>query len=129
MKSKKLSDLPIPQSGCGNTRLVSDGVILTLEFEYRAQSQDWIGGVRFESVLAYRFRNEAHSKGYSSDGFEALAEIFGSSWKDELGAIAPSGFDDVQSKRHFAVFLSSNGYFEIFAETFSVLEPRRGLLE
>lgn len=129
MKSKKLAELPIPQSGCGSIRLVTDGLNLTLEFEYRQQSQDWIGSIGFEEIIAHRFRNEMHSKGYLSDSYESIAEVEDSPWKQELLAMTPTGIADVKKKRHFAVFLSSNGYVEVIASRFVVHESRRGTLE
>jgi len=129
MNALKLSELPIPQSGCGNTRLVSDGVSLNIEFEYRAQGQDLVGCIEFESVVAYRFRNEMHSRGYSSDAYESLVEIAESPWKEEVSEIAPSGIGDVSGAHHYALFLSSNGYFEILAHAFCVQSSRAGRLD
>lgn len=129
MKTLKLADLPIPQSGCGNTRLVSDGLSLSIEFEYRAQGRDLVGCVKFDSVVAYRFRNEMHSRNYSSEAYEALIEIAESPWKEEISEIAPSGMGDASSARHYATFLSSNGYFEILAHAFCVQPSRTGRLD
>jgi|SRR5690242_9229228 hypothetical protein len=119
MRAQKLTDLLIPQSGCGNTLLVSDGVTVTLQFEYRREGKDWIGLIRFEEVIAYRHRDELHSVGYPSESYESIAEIHNSGWSTELKC----------SVRHFAVFLTSNGYFEILAKEFSICEPSEGRLQ
>jgi hypothetical protein len=119
MKATKLVDLPIPQSGCGNTQLVSNGVSLTLRFEYRKGGSDQIGTIQFDGVVAHRFRDELHSIGYASAAYESIAQILDSPWRSELK------FDGM----HFAVFLTSNGYFEVLAQDYHVGEPLDGLLE
>jgi hypothetical protein len=106
MKAKTMIDLPIPQSGCGNTELISDGISLTLRFEYRKSKNDHIGIIKFDGVIAHRFRDEVHSLGYASEAYESIAEILDSTWCSELN------FDG----RHFAIFRSSNGYFEVWRE-------------
>lgn len=121
-------DLPIPQSGCGNTRFSVAGLVATLEFEFRGQGQDWIGAAQFDGVLAYRFRNEMHSRGFLNDAYEAVAALDRSEWLEELRRIAPDGINDVAAKKHFAVLLSSNGYFEVIAETCRLLPERLGTL-
>jgi hypothetical protein len=118
MNSKKLFDLPIPQSGCGNTELVSDGISVVLRFEYRREKRDFIGKIQFQGVIAYRYRDELHSLGYSSEAYESVAEILDSPWCSEQKF----------KGRHFAVFLSSNGYFEVLAENVTLGEPSEGLL-
>ena len=119
MKAKKLSDLPIPQSGCGKTQIVSNGVKLTLRFEYRKEGCDKIGNIQFQEVVAYRFRDEYHSLGFASEAYESIAQILDSSWCFELK------FDG----KHFAMFLSSNGYFEVLARSYLLGNPVDGLLE
>src|SRR6266850_2566526 len=114
MNTKKLVDLPIPQSGCGNTQLLSDGISLTLHFEYRKAGRDLIGTIRFQGVVAHRYRDELHSVGYESEAYESIAEIQNSPWCAELK------FDG----KHFAIFLSSNGYFEALAQEYLIGEPR-----
>ncbi len=128
MKTNALSQLPIDSAGCGDTRLTTDGLFVTLEFEYRNAGEDWIGGISFGSVVAYRFRSEVYSRGYVPESYEAVAEVIDSSWIQELNGIAPTGISDVLRTRHFAIFLGSNGFFEVLAETFDMLAPRRGLL-
>jgi hypothetical protein len=119
MKAIKLVDLPIPQSGCGKTQIRSDGVSMSLDFEYRKEGRDGIGTVRFKGLIAQRYRDELHSVGYVQESYESIAEIQNSPWCAELK------FDG----RHFAIFLSSNGYFEVLAQEYMLEEPKEGLLE
>lgn len=128
MKAQAIAQLPVPGSGCGNIRVSSDGVELLAEFEYRTDGNDWIGQLRFDDVLAYRFRREMQSKGYCSESFHAVAEVKDSSWLDEVAKNEPSGVHDAADKRHFAVFFSSNGYLEVIAERFDLLPPLSGSL-
>jgi hypothetical protein len=129
MNSSKIADLPIPQSGCGDTRLCSDGLALTLEFEYRKLGQHVIGSVRFDGVIAYRFRNELHSLDYCSESYESIAEVRDSEWRKSLVDTASDGEASPSRLRHFALFLTSNGYFEILADQMEIGESRIGLLE
>lgn len=128
MTTTKITNLPIPQSGCGNTRLSCDGLNLSIEFEYRSQGEDIIGKICFESVIAYRFSNEMHSEGFVTEAYESVAEVLNSEWKTRLTAIAPTGVTDALSARHFVMFLSSNGYFEVLAASVQVDKPSFGLL-
>lgn len=128
MTTTKLVNLPIPQSGCGNTKLSCDGLSLSIEFEYRSQGSDIIGTICFDGVVAYRFSNEMHSEGFVSEAYESVAEVLNSDWKARLVATSPTGVTNALAARHFAVFLSSNGYFEVLAESFRVEDARPGLL-
>ena len=116
----------MPDSDCGNSRLVSDGVELSLEYEYRADRTDWIGSIHFTNVMAYRFRNEMHSQGYCSESYNSVAEVKDSPWLAELIRNEPIGIHDAADKKHFAVFLSSNGYLEVIADAFAISAPRKG---
>ena len=118
MKTKKLLDLPIPKSGCGNSQFQSDGITVALRFEYRSHGKDFIGVIQFREVVAYRYRDELHSLGYASEAYESVAEIADSEWCKELHFTG----------KHIAVFLSSNGYFEFLAESVSLGEAHEGLL-
>ncbi len=129
MNGQKLVQLSMPDSDCGNSRLVSDGVELLLEYEYRADRIDWIGSIRFTGVMAYQFRNEMHSKGFCSESYNAVAEIKDSPWLARLIRDEPTGICDGKSKKHFAVFLNSNGYIEVIADSFTLPSPRKGLLD
>lgn len=119
MKTHKLFDLPIPQSGCGNTQLLSDGISAIIKFEYRKDAKDLIGSIKFEGVIAYRFRDEFHSVGYCSEAYESVAEIEESDWIAQLKG----------EGRHFVVFLSSNGYFEVLATDVCIGVPFEGFLD
>ncbi|MEN9748856.1 MAG: hypothetical protein RLZZ603_1548 [Actinomycetota bacterium] len=120
MTSIKLSNLPIPQSGCGNTRLTSDGVNLSIEFEYRIRENNLIGVIHFEGVAAYRFANENNIVKFEPLAYESLAEVTPPRWNNEKELA--SGI------RHFALLLSSNGYFEVLAKNFAIGHERTGLL-
>ena len=128
MNAEKLVQLPISGSGCGDIRILSDGVELSVEYEYRADGADWVGAIHFSDCIAYRFHNEMHSKGYCSDGYDAIAEVKSSSWLAELIRDEPTGIRDAIGKKHFAVFLSSNGYLEVIADAFDLPSSRKGLL-
>jgi hypothetical protein len=55
-------------------------------------------------------------------------EVGPSPWLEQLRASEPSGYDQLQDRRHFALLLSSNGYLEVVAREL-VIEPRTmGLL-
>jgi hypothetical protein len=122
-------DLPVPGSGCGDVCVTYRGLDVQVEYEYRAESADRIGVLVFRRASAFRFADELHAPGFVGQSYDAVVEIDGSAWVAELRAREPSGISGVQGKRHFAVFLSSNGYLEVVAESVSEGEPREGLLE
>ncbi len=128
MKVIKLVNLPISQSGSGNTCLIADGVNLAVEYEYKIQGKDMIGKLVFGGIIAYRFRNEMHSQGYMSEAYESLAKIDDSSWKKELAMMEPPSIHDLKNAQHFVLFLSSNGYFEVIAENWEARDAREGRL-
>jgi hypothetical protein len=128
MDAIKLYKLDMSASGCGDTRVTADGVSVCIEYEFASGGEDLIGGVAFSSVVAYRFRKELYSRGFVQEASDAVAEIVDSKWCEDLRAIAPAGVSDAAKCRHFAVFLASNGYFEIMAEDFAPLPIRQGLL-
>ena len=128
MTAEKLAQLPVPGSGCGNISVLSDGVELSIEYEYRSDGEDWVGKICFSDCVAHRFRNEMHSKGYCSESYDAVAEVKYSSWLAELIHSEPTGVRDLVGKKHFAAFFSNNGYLEIVANTFTLPSPRKGLL-
>lgn len=115
MKAKKLSDLPVPESGSLGTRLNTNGISLTLKFRYGGSGTYYVCKINFEDIVAYRFRKERYSLGFISEAYESLAEILDSPWCSELN------YDG----RHFAVFLSSNGYFEVLGKSFRIGEPEK----
>jgi len=128
MTSIKLSNLPIQQSGCGNTRLTSDGVNLSIEFEYRIRDNNLIGVIHFEGVAAYRFANENNIVKFEPLAYESLAEVIPPSWNKEEELASEKDTPCASGIRHFALLLSSNGYFEVLAKNFTIGHERTGLL-
>lgn len=128
MKPKRLVDLPVPGSGCGDIRICSEANSIRIEYEYRWDGVDWVGCVHFLNVIAFRFRDEFHSVGYCSESYDSVAQIDDSDWLKELIAGEPSNKNVLGGKIHFAIFFSSNGYFEAIAEKYETPTPRRGFL-
>jgi len=126
MVARKLWGLRTPQSGCGDIRITFDGVILLAEYEFRGGGQDQVGGLRFEDVIAYRFRDEMHSQGYVHSSYDSVVEVIDSDWIEGLVKAEPEGIHGAKGKKHFAVLLSSNGYLEAVAGSCIEVEPRRG---
>ena len=118
MATKKLFDLPIPQSGCGDTHLGSNGTEAILRFEFRSHGKDLIGMIHFHGLVAYRYRDERHSLGYPSEAYEAVTELNDSEWCRELNF----------SGKHIGVFLSSNGFFEFLADSVTLGDSVEGRL-
>lgn len=126
MKTNRI-ELPISVSGCGDIKIVFDGLTLVAEFEYRDSGVDYIGSIRFNDVLAHRFRNAMHSRGLDTGSYDSLVEISESLWLQQLREMAPDGSTDIEGKKHFAVFFSSNGYLEVVAQSAECLKTREGL--
>ena len=131
MIERTVLELPITDAGCGTIRIVASSTRLDAEYEYfsRELETDAIGIIRFKDVRAYRFRGELQSLGFVESSYDTLVEIVDSKWRRELLKIEPKGISGgVGSKKHLAVFFSSNGYLEVIAEDFEGLPPRKGLL-
>jgi len=128
MKIKKIFQLPIPQSGCGNVRFCFSGLDGLLEFEFRKNGSDYIGGIQFNRIAAFRFRDEMRSDGYADESYESVIEVLDSDWKKELKKIEPPSVSSISERHHFAALLSSNGYFEVIAKECSLVEEKMGLL-
>ncbi|MCK9605334.1 MAG: hypothetical protein M0R33_02665 [Methylomonas sp.] len=128
MAVRKLWGLRTTQSGCGDIRITFDSVILLAEYEFRGEGQDQVGGLQFEDVIAYRFRDEMHSQGFDTSSYDSVVEVIDSDWIAGLVRDEPEGIRGAKGKKHFAVLLSSNGYLEAVAGSCIEVEPRRGSL-
>lgn len=128
MKPKRLVELPVPGSGCGDVQICSEANNIRVEYEYRRDGVDWVGCVHFLNVIAFRFRDELHSVGYCSESYDSVAQIDGSDWLKELIEGEPSNKMGLDAEVHFAIFFSSNGYFEAIAEKFEMQTSKRGFL-
>jgi hypothetical protein len=122
-------DLPTPGSGCGDIRVAYYATSLYVDFEYRLDGNDLIGQLAFDDVVAFRFRKEMYSAGFEPESYDRLLVSDQSPWLQELKKIEPSGLSDLQAAKHFALFLSSNGYLEVVATKALLKEARRGLLD
>ena len=122
-------DLPVPGSGCGDISVRYLGLSLLVEFEYHLDGNDLIGELRFDGVIAFRFRDEMHSAGFPSGSYDCLMSSRESDWLRELAAAEPTGVVAVSEAKHFAVLLSSNGFLEVVARAVSLGEGRAGMLQ
>lgn len=126
MGTKKVLDLRTSQSGCGDIRITFDGLTLIIEYEFSSGGNDFVGGVIFDNVIAYRFRDELHSHGFETSSYDAIIEIVDSDW---IGYLLGDRFTDginLKDSKHFAVLLSNNGYLEAVAESCREVKPRPG---
>ena len=131
-KARLLQLLPVPESGCGDIQMVSDGSDLRVAFEHYSEIDgcDLISTIRFLGVAAFRFHNEMHSAGYFESSYDAVVEVSESRWRRKLHGVEPKQImGTVSEMRHFAVLFSSNGYLEVVAESFELLPPKRGRLQ
>lgn len=121
MRVKELFSLPASGAGCGRLRIVASSVRLDAEFEYFSDELDreMTAILRFEGIKAFRFRQELLSLGFVKESYDNLVEILESDWYCELLALEPRDvLGSIRGRRHFAVFLSNNGYLEVIAEDF-----------
>jgi hypothetical protein len=116
---KKILDLPISGSGCLWARFVYNDTDGTLEFSYsdRQTGEPCIGTLFFPHVMSFRFWDEMHAPAYFwSEAYDSVAEGFDSEWLAGMEKTEPKGILKLWRRRHFAVLLSSNGYFELIAD-------------
>ena len=123
------SCLPVGDDGCGFIRLLASSIELLVEFEYRHDGKDLIGGVRFQGMNAHRFFGEMQSRGFIPGSYDTVVEVLESSWREEIIGSEPDGIlSSTSDKKHFALFLSSNGYIEVIADSCELLVSREGTL-
>lgn len=121
--------LPVGGAGCGDIRLVGNGLELFLEFEFRREGRDLIGSVKFGGLIAHRFFGEMHSQGFVPSSYDNIIEITESAWQKHLFKIEPANMRcGASEKRHYCVFISNNGYLEAIADSCELLDERPGLL-
>lgn len=117
---KKLMDLPISGSGCLWAQFAYREKDVTLEFRYtdRQSGYSSIGTLFFPYVITFRFWDEPHMPSYFyEESYESVAEVSDSQWLVELEKTEPkSSYNKLWRRRHFAVLLSSCGFFELIAD-------------
>jgi hypothetical protein len=115
---KKFMDLPISGRGCLWATFTHAECDATIEFKYHDQQtgKPCIGSLIFPTTLSFRFRDEPHSLGFPSESYDSVAEVFDSQWIAEFERIEPAQTPRLGRRRHFAVFLSSCGLFEVIAD-------------
>lgn len=122
-----ISDLLIPNSGCGDVALSFDGARLSVRYEIRRSGRDQLGQVTFTGVRAFRFREEMLSGGFEKGSYDTLVLLPDSTWIAELESCGSSD-GRLSTTKHYAVLFSSNGYLEVAADDVEVGEPTEGTL-
>lgn len=129
MLNKTLVVLPISDSGCGDILITSNVTALVVEFEYRHEGRDFIGGLRFESAACFRFSGERYSEGFLGDAYDTLIEVCESEWLNKVfGGLDEHDSAASESMHHYAVFFSNNGYLEVVSENVKQVVAREGTL-
>lgn len=121
MTTRRLIELAVQGSGCGDIRIVCDSVSVIAEFEYRGSGQDLIGRLEFRGVKVFRFADEVFASGLVRGAYDTVVEVDPSEWLQSLK-------QRDASLRHFACFFSSNGYLEVIGRSVVLGETRSGLL-
>jgi hypothetical protein len=115
MTAKVVIDLPLSGAGCGAIQLSTDGVDLEVSVYSGLRK---IGKLSFDTVVAFRFRDEMHSLGFLEESYDAVVEIAQSEWLSQILALEPDAIHlTAKNCKHFAVMLSSNGYLEVIARS------------
>jgi hypothetical protein len=114
----KLMDLPISGSGCLWAKFLYSDTDVCLEFRYTDKDTGIpsVGRLLFPHVMSFRFRDEMRSLGFYSESYESVAELFDSEWVADMERIEPAKIHKLWKRRHFAVFLTSCGFFELIAD-------------
>lgn len=126
MKTNKLLELRTSGSGCGDIRMVFDGITLTVEYEFCSKIGNEVASVRFDGVIAHCFRDEMHSYGFPDSSYDAIVEVDSSDWIKQLASDEPKNVRSVNEAKHFVVMLSNNGFLEIVATSFEDVGVKNG---
>ena len=127
-KVEKLFSLPVGGAGCGDIAFHSDGTEFVVEYEFKLDGQDTVGGLKFSGVQCFRYVEEMHCVGFIVESYDHLV-VVDSTWQHAHASTEPDGIVfPVDSARHFALMLSNNGYLELLAESCEETPTREGFL-
>jgi hypothetical protein len=114
-----LAVLPVPSTmftGDG-VSTVFEGGTLTVGYQYPLSGGLARGGLRFNTVRAYRWRAESHCEAWHIDGaYDTLIEVEDSGWVTELLMAEPKEIWGHWMLRHFMIFVDSYGCLEAVAD-------------
>ena len=149
MNVRTLVALPASESetGCDFVQFVSDGVTLIVKYVYFYTGKHYVGAIKFKAVIAHRFASEPNTSAMIVAGYgplteekklalvrellgksgDSIAEIEDSPWVTQIIESAPDHTWPFR-RRHFAMDLSNNGFFEIIADDYKLLPSREGTL-
>lgn len=123
MKGTVLEILPIKDTGLiGDTGLSFDGInlIITVQHFSRDNNKDLELKIKFNEVLAFKFKAEMQSRGFYPDSYNAIVQITKSDWIEELKNAEPGKIDGVIGLSHYVIFITDSGYYETIAKTYSM---------
>lgn len=131
MDLSELWVFPVP-SNCiySGVSIIYEGGNLILLFDYYDENNNdkiFNSGILFETTIAHRHSSEKVTK-FISGTYDKLVEVKDSEWLKELTDISPE-WVAWRNFRHYAIYLDSNGFYEVIAENFKILETRDGSLK
>lgn len=100
-----------------------------LEFDFDRDGIALMTGLKFESVRAFRHRQEIYeTEWHISEVFDTLVEVSPSEWVLELQSAASPDQKSEWTMRHFMITFDSAGCYEIVAKDWWVLPEANGSL-
>jgi hypothetical protein len=113
----KLFELPVPPYGCNSASFHASKSDVSLVYCYEDDDGvEFQGYIRFRTFAAFRFANESHVDRPLKEAFDCILASDDSDWLSAAKAKVPDGNKWPFKRRHFLVYLTNVGYYEVIAE-------------
>jgi hypothetical protein len=122
MQKLRVLELPLASTAVIiDPTLRTDGGDLLLSMDFDDAGQRRPACLRFVRQRAFRKRSETYCTAWHvTDTFDAVCEVQGSDWVQELRTAAQPEWRDRWVMRHFMIYVDSFGCLEVVAESVSL---------
>ena len=120
---KILFSVPVPSTDfTTEAYLDGSGIEPAIRFGYENDGEQYLTGICFSQVSAFRKRGERCCSAWHIEGaYDTLVEIEDSSWVAELQKDVPEQYRENWKPHHFMIYLDSVGCFEFLAQSWAAL--------
>jgi hypothetical protein len=132
MAFKELWQFPVVATCIMKAQFINKTADALILFDYYDEEKNdtvYNAGILFEAAQAYRFSSEKFVENrLINDAYAVLIEYSKSDWLNELYKRNQEIAQSWEIK-HFAIYLDSNGCYEVIAKNFKILETKEGPLK
>ena len=93
-----------------------------LRFAFDREGKGFRSGIRFNSVMAYKYLNAFHCTAWHIDAYDTVVEVSDSDWvRSAYAAMDENQRKNLQKLRHFMIFFDDGGAYEALAQSVDLL--------